>query len=1514
MTATIAQGRTSNRSTAGTQESGVISNARETRAGAGRVLVLLGALALGSIALSPGLGVACAQVLPQMNPVYVDDSPAATDALVRVRELMSGGNVDESVRVLQSLLEAHGERVIQSPDDADAFVGVRALVHEVILATPALLARYRELVGPRAEALLEDGKSDVVERTMLLTSAGFDAALRLGQARLEEASFEWSGCLLDQLFDHPDNAGARGAALVQEYGLLARYLDRPAVWARHAALAKKLALPVPDRAPIVWPERAKLMGRSPLDPLPGFGLEGMVSKPLWSASWGAVPPPPDPSAAVAGIKGSGADIPVRARDLYMLPAIEGDTVFINDGITLSAWDRFTLTPRWSYTVAGLEPPVPAANEEVQFRNGQLRGRLTYATPNRGDDSASVAVSGRAVVAALGRGTGGPGGGPRDGDDRVVGLDSGTGRVRWSVTLVGLDPSLSDALVRGPVLISENTAIIALRKNAPERRLVSLTLAGLDVLTGRLQWIRPIASTGLMPWISQSTGAEQMLIHAGVIYRADRLGVVAAIEAGTGRTRWVRRIGVDTSVGATEMPKAWELSGPVLDDREGRGGVSIVTITPDFKRVVRIDARTGKVLAKRNADALGEPAPKYLLRAGDRLVAVGDERISVVDLATFDTAPVRTSAAFAKPGIRGRVALVGDRLLVPLTAGAAMLDPAEPEREPVAISLEETGNVLALDNQLVVVDDARVHSYLQWDAAEKILSARIKADPKNPVPAVTFAELAYRAGRPERIGGAVDAAIASLAAAPVAEATQLARQRLFDVLSTMVTHGVEYGLDTSRKPPPGVMPLTDVALLARLCDRLGELAVTPDEKLAHALGAGRIDERAPATPTGVRTVEAVARYQSVLNDPTLASATWRGPSALVRGDLEARCRLEALIKQHGQAIYAASEAQAAGELAKLGPTPAPTAMETLAARYPLSSAAPALWLRIADAHQAGGQAQKAMVALDAGFKAAQRASSPDAMALAEIGGRLVTAFRARQQLGAASGVIRTVRAKAPGVRLTNAGVPIDADAIASELSDRLALVARWPRVGDIRTEGAQTLAGWIVMSPLLRDTGPSVTNALVMESEESVAVWTQTPSAEAPGKPAGTSSRTGGTLTRTWDRKLESGLEVRLVKLTSDAAYFLISDQKGGAQAHKVLLGEGVSKWVSKSTLEFFPREDTRGLQRGAGIIADAFNTPGGQTTTPSDLVVSMDDRTLVLTQRSGRSAGIDLETGETLWVERTLVSRVYDADLASGTLVVAGDQEITGAGGAVMELRPSVQMLDARTGRAVQRLGDLTGHPRWVKLSESGALLIGSDTALVCADVTTGVVSWTINAPEHMPIEAAWVFGDQAVLLTPSRGLLLASITSGRVRPGVLDVPRNLIEGTRQLEVFPLSIVPGSGFLVSTSLGMSVFTGEGELVGADGMVAGGAGGGGGGASGSSFIPPRPAEGRAVSVETVSEGRSPDGLLFFGLHANETATGARVDTRTLLLGARPSELVLLDGKVAITAGSVTIVLNAPVVAK
>jgi outer membrane protein assembly factor BamB len=1456
----------------------------------GIVLTLGVSLCCHALGAPPGSGFG-----QQANPVYVDDSPAAADTIVRVREHVAAGNLDEAVRVLQVLLDEQPDRLLASPKDSDLFISVRAGVHETLLAAPTLLERYRATFGPRADRLLGEGQIEQVERALLLTPSGFDAVIRMAQAAIEDARFEHARLLLEELDKHPDRKDERARRAADLMARLAKLLDRPEVrdmatrWGHDAGGA------APDLSPVAWPSAAKAKAASPMLSLGPTTTQGIVSKPLWT-----VPLTPGSSPPEANLGGGRSQValPLFGHDLLFLPSVSGDTVFVNDGAQIAAWDRFTLAPRWSVTPGLTEVQIPEPGVRGD-RQRRLERMQFGGYPARNDDLCTVAVSGRVVVGATGRSFSASRG---EGDDHIQALNATTGQPRWSAQLNTLDPlALFEATVRGPVQIVEGTVVFAARKTLTDRRLVSLSIVGLDLATGKLRWIRPIGSAGSMPWVLQSMGADGASASDGVVYRADRLGVVGAVDAGTGRARWVRRMPVDTASG-NEQPLAWQMACPIVDETSGGAG-SILFISPDMRKIVRLDRATGAILAQREVSELSPVTPKYLLRVGDRLACIGDDRVCFLKLASFQSDKPALGPSVPVPGIRGRCVVTGDRLLCPLTSGFTLIDPAKPT-EAQNITLEESGNILPLESQLVVVDDVRLHSYLQWDVAEGLLTKRIEADPRDPTPAVTFVELAYRAGKPDRIVTAVGQAMKALKDGPQNDSTWSARVRLIDALQSMLATAMEpasanpTAMLLPGRPPIGIRPITDRGTLAQLVSQLGEVSFEPQDKLAHTLAVGRLAE------LNEKPEEAVQAYQKVLIEPALAGAIWRGPQVSIRGELEATRRIESLLKQHGAGIYAAQDQEARSELLTLGDGVTEPQLESLAARYPLAQQTPGIWMKLSDLRLAAKKPQEAASALEAGLRSATRQPSPPEAVVGEIAGRLIVGLRERQQLAAAAGVLRSTRARFPTLTLTRNGTALDADKLGAEIAERIAANTRWPRVGTVQKDPYQVIGGWTILEPLLTDRTPNVSSLLPLTNDDEVGIWA-IPTTDRAGKQE--------LLAKAWSMKLPETSRALLIKATPDAAYFAVV-KEADAYIMKVAGSPLEIRWKSDSLNKVFSSADTRRNGRVPGVHG-GFQTPAEGEAQATNFIVTMDDRTLVLVQRGGAAAAFDTDTGDPLWCSRFGVGRVYDADLSSGTLAIAGDQEVYGPGGTVIELKPMIQIVDARTGRGAQRITDLGGHVRWIGFADAGAagpggagaggggtLIAALDASVVSLDLATAQPNWTINNGDAMPVSSMWIFGDQLLMADQNRGIWLATVSTGRLRPASLEVPRSHLDLSQTLDAFPIGAAQGSGFGVATQQGLALFDADGKLTGVDPLD-----------GSASMIRPHPAEGRSLTIETVADGRTPDGGMVFSIHALDIGgkTGASlIDTRQVTLGARPTTMTLMDDRIAITAGSITVILHAP----
>jgi outer membrane protein assembly factor BamB len=1412
------------------------SHARGPAAGA-LTLVLCAGLAagvLGGVGASACMAQAAAD--PE-NPVFVNDSPSATDALARVRENLQAGNIEQAVRVLQRLLDTEPNALVGLPGDGAVFVSVRDRVHTMILDDASLRDAYRRAQSAPAEDLLNEGQFEKAERTRLLTPAGARAALRVAGAAIEAGRFESAWRTLASLRDHPDLSTSPSPALRKDAAemalLLARYLDLEDL-RRLAARWAGVGVESLRIEPVRGPERAASV--SALRPQPAPSLEGVVARPLVSTTYWPGEPV-EPMRLPAGIN-LPDQLPRYARELRVLPEIRGETLYLASQRVIAAFDLATLRERWKVDAAvllGIDPSILDA-DATERRGG--RG-LAAAT----DDVRSLAVSGPFVVAGISAETG------QGVEERelLVGLDSATGRVRWSVHTRDIDPQLDRARVRGPVWIDGDVAVVGLRKELRDRRLGALYLAGINVHDGSTRWVNLVGSAGQLPFYRLPQVADAGVVHRGVLYRTDRLGVAGAYSCDDGRVLWVRRLkgeGADSGQGATP----WQISVPVVhEDR-------ITFLSPDRQRVLTLELATGKLISE--ADATLFDQPSYLLAVGDKLACVGESTIVFTDLEQPGRGPRSEIRRVPEPGFRGRVVVAGDRLIAPMMGGILLVDPRDPAKGTSMLRLDEGGNVLSTGDQLVCVDDTSVHGFFAWSTVDRLLSERIARNPADAGAGVSLAEQAFRADRPDRIMAGVDAASAALRAAPASEPNQQARAHLVSALRAM--------LSPAGNAPTGI---ADLALRGQLLERLGPLAQQPADRAAYLMLLGEHQERQ------ARYAEAAGTYQQLLDEPALGEVMWTGDRLVQRSDAEATRRLQGLLARQGRAVYAAIDQRAAAAFAALAPNAEPEAMEQLARRYPVAAATPALWGKIASAYETGGRPRAAARALELGLDAAERTQSAPAM-IGELAGRLLTNLRDRGLLTAAQDALSALRSRHPALALSVAGQRVDAEALARELGERLSVEQRWPGVGAPGSV-AQTLTGWALMEPAIRPTRPTTVGALVLRHEDGrVGVFTP---------PASSSTEA---LQPIWTSPPLAD-PVELVRLDRRSALMFIASPGGGLM-QRVDLASGNLSWKSSPFPTFFAGGGERAR------AADRIRTPLEGLRLPSELLVSTDDRSVAMVERSGRCLLLDADSGATLWNATLPINQVFDCDVAGELLAVAGDRDVIGPAGTVASKEPVLVLLEARTGRVRHEIVLEDGSVRWLRLTSRGDLLLGCQNGIVAVDPETGRNLWRSNQPHSAGSLRAWVQGQSLLVVSSDRLLWRLSILTGAIEGNPIDTMGRLETGGE-----PVALPMDNDHLALCSPQGAVIIGpDGKTVGADAL----------GAT-DNLLTPVAAQGVLVTMETGTSSRQQNPAPF-NLHVLDARSGVLKSTVPLALGEGPTRLMLLDGRIALSAGHSTIIYSAP----
>lgn len=1408
------------------------------------------ALAIG--ALAPG------QPQPRGATPTPDDSVVAREALPRVRELAAGGNTALALGVLQDLLDREGDRLLPSADDPSLFYPVRRLLHELLLSEPALLDKYRVAEGPRAQQLLDAGDHATVERTRLLTAPGFEAALRVAQLELEAGRFESARLVLQQLERHPDRSrGGRGAADAAGLAtLVASYIGRDdalawaARWTRDAGLSD---LPRPPALPV------------PAHLRPGeSALAGFAATP---DSGG--PREPLQAVALGDQRGSRpSDDPAASRldaSRWILPTVAGDTVMVNDGVRVAAFDQATLAPVWEFS------PVPSGSTVAD-----LAAQANSFRPNELEDVSAVTVWGGVAVAA----TGVPAAGGRAGDSRVHALQAADGRALWSAELGAIDPRLVTAAVRGPVVVEEGTAVIAARRQGMARRETQLFLAGVDLYSGRTRWVRSVASVGTLPWGRLTARAEGASAWRGVVYRGDDMGVLGAYEAATGRPVWVRvmrsRSVLDPIYrGAGEITPR-ELVTPVVVEGQ------VLYLEPGLPRVSRFDPADGRVLGARETPSLGNPA--YLVPVGAFVACVSGERVALVRADDFDKGPVRLVPLARRTEtqeslITGRVVRAGPFLVVPSGDQIVVADPAAPD-SPTVVELLGAGNLAfgsggAGPTALSVSGDS-LGTYISWSRARDLLTARAEASPRDTRPLRTYLDLACRSGNADLAPGLADRILSLADADPLSSESARARQHLFELLAVQVTESREAWNrpDAPRRPfsPP---PVRDARLLESLVERMGRAAEGPEQQAGHLLERAWL---ADVTGAPSRAVEA---YQRLIADSSFDTVTLSGlrracglPADRARDgpvSREASDRLLTLLGRVGPAAYRAFDEEAAGALAALPPDAGAERTMALARRYPAAQVAPELWRRAGDALAAAARPDDARRAYGSGLIAAESSvaigRSDQSAQVGRLAGSLASMSDRPGMREPVYRMLRRLAMQYPDLSIPSASGSATPARLAESLRRALADRPALPDLGPSLGPGVQALETWTPLEPLMAPIpgGSRDTMFFISDVFKRAALF-------------GVAAE-DGRLNQLWTRPFDAPPHV--LRIMPDEVILYWTTATGG-RVEAVDTVSGATRWQTPDAAELFERAGAR-----QNDDAPMLFTPLDGRVRATDIILTADASTLVLAQRNGRAAAFDLATGQRLWVGVLDVDIVYEIELCAGRLVVAG-----ATGLAAGKPAPAAVSLDTRTGRRiaslpVELLGD---HPRWIRATPSGDAILATSDSLIRFSPATGEVAWTVQGGPAVRTTAGWIAGDDLYVLDPDDALW-------RYDANAAITPDKPMDTRGRITLPARGVVSGDTLALSFQLGLLIYR-DGALVGSDTPR-----------TFTRSLPAVPSQRFFFAADTADEPPDPGEFALARVLALSAQSGQVMATQRVKLPGPPQQIVLMDGRVLLVTGEATIVFDA-----
>ncbi|MHC5212043.1 MAG: outer membrane protein assembly factor BamB family protein [Planctomycetota bacterium] len=578
---------------------------------------------------------------PDDRPVLgyaVRDTTAARAALDAAETALRDGDAELAARLYSEMVSGMGDQVLQVAGEPPRWVGAGEW------------ALYQ--LSTRVPAAARAGSAQPVDRDALAQAIAWRdlPALRRLAWRLEGL---------------PE--GGRAATLVAR--LLA---ERGSNGMAHAAAGRALQL----GADGALSELSAHLATPPTPPAPGDGALPTELRPLWNADFVVsrleVPNPfedePDMDEAPMA--------PIR-------PVVRDGVAYVADSLSVTARDLLSGRALWHHAgpmeVIDQDPTSPYFRFRIYVDYYRERAVSPY-------QFAAPAVTDSLVIAAVQV--------PELGHTlpvfdsipinwplprrRLVALDRATGALAWEQERpeAGEQDFRNAFDVAGPPTVVDGVVYAA---GTVTLGSINSYVAAFDLSTGDLLW-RTLLCAGQQDLTMfnrpfQEHTASPPLVSGGSVYVSSNLGVVACVDAWSGRLRWLSSY-TTTERRASRSPERdqrrpirWANEPPVLD-----GGRLVVTPL-DSPSLLVLDAATGRQLF---SHASRVPGAHYSYRhqvvsLGNGLaLVVGDTQVECLSLSSGGWKWERSLDLGPHDRISGPAVLVDDRLLVPSDDGLHIL--------------------------------------------------------------------------------------------------------------------------------------------------------------------------------------------------------------------------------------------------------------------------------------------------------------------------------------------------------------------------------------------------------------------------------------------------------------------------------------------------------------------------------------------------------------------------------------------------------------------------------------------------------------------------------------------------------------------------------------------------------------------------------------------------------------------------------------------------------------------------
>ncbi|MBL1215986.1 MAG: hypothetical protein D8M59_00655 [Planctomycetes bacterium] len=1292
------------------------------------------------------------------NPVYVNDSPESAELLGRLDDHYRSGHVSEAVRLCQELLDRYPMRlVLLEPDEAETesedgvplnserFDSVRRRVHATLRSHPDLLTAYQATQNAVATAAITAGNHESVFRSRALTTPGLTAGLLIARDHVLNARFHAALRVLRELAAHPDfteesthlDGEARRRCertwclltmMAGRYGDVASARnDAERAWetwgfdGTAAQALEQLDFGQPDIESL--PRTDQATGRSTTSAAYGHDQPGadrlihtpdltrMSLRPVWRSRLDttlttALASPRLSESQRRNLK-VGSD---SGQYLGVFPVVRDDVIVVNDGVSVTVFDRYDGSRRWVYnpslgdmTVSTLSMvhTGPWDSVTVSPRTAVLHGNATICIIWNGDGNLAQAQS-----------------------SRLVNLDLDTGGVRWSVLPGALDPGFEFAGFIGTPTVAEGVLYVVVRTLG--QQLGSDYLLAIDPETGSLVWQQYLVSSAVgrgWSWLP----ATNPVCCDGQVTVSSPLGVVGTYDGATGEPQWVRTMPTSPDRFRFEESRPWAFDVPLFTE------AGIVTFTPDRQRVALLEAGTGALLGDVAAMTIGDPS--YLLSDGRWVYAVGHVVVGFAADRIRDDADdlLMADRVSSIPTPVGRAMVVGraEQLIVPTLDGLYLIDVSERDvvesSDPVA-----WGNPLVIGAEVILCTTDGIDSYMPFEVGQPILMAKSAARPADPMPAISLAALAFQHRRLDRIAPAVDEAIERISADPFDPAIRTARSRLMTRLLNIVQN-----LDVS--VPAGQRTA------AGLFIRLDLLAAAPDERVAYLMEYGSHLENLN------RPREAIEAFQQITLSPELAESYWQADAGSVQARIEARRRIRNVLTDSGRESYAAFDEQAAAAFDRVqaqGPDTVDSLL-ALADRYPAAGIIPQLHLEAGRQLREQGHAGLAIAQWRLGLEF-DSGNNDDVRPM--LLGELLSLLRATERYREALFELELLLQEDPF------GLALD------PMTGRTASLETWKPAleADLASSAPAAVVGAFVTSlPALEARCDELLLPVYGDPLSSAALIRQGRVLHAVGGPD---------FQPLWSRALaRPDVHVLHVDHRSQTALLWYWESRAHTAVERISTVNGQQMWLQDDLGDAAAQWDRSGGRANQQLDPPTTNwSQSGTKYGQPELVPALGDGCVMLATEAGRVLCLETETGTPRWDRQYDASLVTHIEAHAGIVAVALVRQTDAtalpaadddrAGNNRNEPAFGVQGVGPANGRAQnrptaradellalsahmllidQRTGDVTVDLKlpdsqlvqWVDIGPAGELIYASESAIYCYDTYRHEQRWRVDDP-----------------------------------------------------------------------------------------------------------------------------------------------------------------------------------------